>query len=378
MLGKVYVILLAIKVIEIKKGRKMKISTIFLIILFMTIVVQAVESDDNNWEVIRQKWIACENATTPEEAEALLVEYQHYINSLSENQLLIAARHCATEIQQRISPEHWNQALWALGFFYQDYPSKTNSLENISPLLTDLRNSSLPPFWRYSIMQFLGVEWRGKIDIKTEQNLNAAIAMKEIVTDISEPKLLRIKAAEMSTNLLRDVHRSNFEDDPKFKKNVENGQQYRDVVNGIKEGQLIPAKETIERNIFIEAAIAESIEAQIQILTEPNLPANLGVDLLGNLTNLRDYDELGQIKYAVNNASRNYKNYDESLWRYLVRISMIYFENEEAESILSQMINDAKSKHEKEYTLPELKKGLDKGEIKRQPYIHGGALIKVP
>jgi hypothetical protein len=227
-------------------------------------------------------------------------------------------------------------------------------------------------------MQFLGVEWRGKIDIKTEQNLNAAIAMKEIVTDISEPKLLRIKAAEMSTNLLRDVHRSNFEDDPKFKKNVENGQQYRDVVNGIKEGQLIPAKETIERNIFIEAAIAESIEAQIQILTEPNLPANLGVDLLGNLTNLRDYDELGQIKYAVNNASRNYKNYDESLWRYLVRISMIYFENEEAESILSQMINDAKSKHEKEYTLPELKKGLDKGEIKRQPYIHGGALIKVP
>jgi len=356
----------------------MKISTIFLIILFMTIVVQAVESDDNNWEVIRQKWIACENATTPEEAEALLVEYQHYINSLSENQLLIAARHCATEIQQRISPEHWNQALWALGFFYQDYPSKTNSLENISPLLTDLRNSSLPPFWRYSIMQFLGVEWRGKIDIKTEQNLNAAIAMKEIVTDISEPKLLRIKAAEMSTNLLRDVHRSNFEDDPKFKKNVENGQQYRDVVNGIKEGQLIPAKETIERNIFIEAAIAESIEAQIQILTEPNLPANLGVDLLGNLTNLRDYDELGQIKYAVNNASRNYKNYDESLWRYLVRISMIYFENEEAESILSQMINDAKSKHEKEYTLPELKKGLDKGEIKRQPYIHGGALIKVP
>jgi len=62
----------------------------------------------------------------------------------------------------------------------------------------------------------------------------------------------------------------------------------------------------------------------------------------------------------------------------LIRANIIYFGNEEAKSILQQMINDAKNKHEKEYTLPELKRDLDKGKIERKPYVPGSSLVKLP
>lgn len=353
----------------------MKSLTVLVAIFSIVFVAKAAEPDSNYWEVIKQKMAACESAVTPEQTMALASKYQEFIDSLNANQLLIAARDCAIEVQSKIAPDHWNEALW-VGFFCQTYPAKTNNLEDITPLIADLRNTALPPFWKYSIMQFLGVEWQGEFILKPAQTFEAANTMKEFISDASEPKVLRIKAASMSTTLFKDAHSLNLKNDPTFRMLVEQGRELGDLIKDANEGRIMPAKETIELNKSIQTAITESIEAQIDLLSEPNLPPNPGVKLLGSMSDLRDYDAHGQIKQAMDDALHNYKQYDEYLWRYLVTTNIIYFENDAAESILQKMLNDAKNEHERERTLPELKNSIDKGEIKKETYSHGRALVR--
>ncbi len=343
----------------------MKICKIILIALIPAIAFQ-VKADVNYWQTMEQ--LRKGNAADAN------ITFKEYVESLSAEQLLVAARQCSKEGQEKVKPESWDIAIAALGFFYKYYPLETNNLEDISPLLADLGDKSQPAFWRYSLMQLLGTSWNEKLTL--QQSLNAANVMKIILADTHELRFIRVKAARKSTGLFIKAYSINLREDPEVKRLVAECRRYEDVLEDAENGKVQVSEETVERNKQIEAAIADSIQAQIALLAEPNIPVCLGRSLIGSLIELRGYDSAGRIKQAMNNALQNYKNYDEQLWFRFARTNIIYFQNEEAESILQQMISEVKSEHEKKEHLIRLKKELDKGEIEKQPLV--SCLVELP
>ncbi len=312
-------------------------------------------SRDEYWKYIKQ--LLKENTPIAE------ADFKGYMEYLSADQLLIAARQCSKDIEQN-KPEHWEEASMALGFFYEYYPRKTNNLRSVKPLLDDLRNKQQNVCWRYCIMHLLDA-WDEELGML--QSLHSANVMKAILKDASEPSILRVKAAIESGELYRKVHNNNLRQDPKVKRLIENGGKYNDVLRDAKSGKVKLAGRTIEANEKIEASFAELIQPQIEMFSEPNIPVDTRLNLIGSLVKLREYDSSGRIKQAMSEALRNYKDYEERLWFYLARINVVYFDNEEeARSILQQMIDEVKSEHEREVNLIRFKKKLDKGEVRRE------------
>ncbi|MBN1795605.1 MAG: hypothetical protein JW804_02935 [Sedimentisphaerales bacterium] len=348
----------------------MKLMKIFILIVLTSVAAQvnAYGDEENYWEIIKQKMVECENATR-EDAEVLSIEFQRYIASLSAGQLLIATRDCAAEVQQRITPERWTEGLWAMGFFLHYYPQKTNNVEDVSPLLNDLKDKSQPEFWRYCIMQSFG-EWRKEF-VRPKQCFDAANMMRDIFTDSSEPEKLREQAVSEFKELYFRAYENNINNDPNVKQLVESGRTYEQVKGDIEGGRVRLADETVEMKKQIETAIAQSIQYQLKFFAEPNMPVYLGGEVIATLAQLRGFDETGQIKQTMNNALKNYKNYNQKLWHQLARTNIVYFNNEEAESILENMIDEAKDVYSDSRRflnrshLVYLKKRIEKGEMKK-------------
>ena len=377
----------------------MKTCKTVLIIFAVLLFTHQVKAEENHWQIIRGYLVAgnelskkrasssnsdeLKNCT--KKGKEVAKEYRKYLDSLTAEQLIVAARQCSVEVEQHnTNPEEWDMASMALAFFWQYYPLKTNNLEDISPLLDDLKDKSQSPFWRNAIMQLLGVEWHRELRDKPELRLDAAYAMNAILTDTSEPIFLRVKAARESGKFFRRAHKWNLSRDIEINRLIEKGRKYSDVIKDAEIGKVMVASETVEKNKQIEAAIAKSIKAQINIFSEPNLPAYLGLNLIGSLKELRGFDETGQIKEAMSNALQNYRNYDEYLWRYLVRTNVVYFDNKDVNPVLEKMIEDVKDvktegrNPQNRSDLLKLQKDIDNGKIEGKPYVPGSSLVNLP
>jgi len=343
----------------------MKTHKIILAVLNILVLVPQTGAEENHWQVIKQLW--------QEDKRERSTKSRRYLESLSADDLLIAARQCAEEIEQRLGPEDWDMAIMDLGFFYQYYPGKTDNLKNIEPLLNDLKDRSQSLFWRRAIMQFL-VSWRGELN--AEQSFDAASIVKTILADMSEPMHIRIKAARESASLFRKAYDWNLHNDPNVKQLIAAGKKYDAILRDIKNGRIKLANETVQMHKQIKVAIVQSIQSQLAIFSEDNISTELRGKLIATLAELRGYDSTGRIKQAMSDALKNYKNYDEKLWQQLVRTNIVYFQNEEAESILHQMIDEAKNEHVRKEHLIWFKKRLDKGKVERMPT--ASSFIKIP
>jgi hypothetical protein len=337
----------------------MKLLKVFIIVSLMLAVTHASEPNDNYWEIIKQKMKEYSSATTSEESEAIGLANEEYFNSLSAEQLLTAARDCAAEIQQKTDSERWTEALWAMGFFWQYYPEKAKYLEDISPLLSDLQNTLQTPFWRYSIIQFLG-DFKERLNPK--QCLNAANVMNDVFINSLEPEILREKTVRQSTKLYLDAYRKNLiYDSNVVKKTIDD---YTLVVRNIESGEIHLSEETVELKQQIEDSIASVIESQLAFFAKPDIETKLRSNIIASLIELRGFDDSQQIKQVLEDALQNYNNYDEKIWQQLVRVNKVYFENENSEAVLSHMLDKVQDKNEKRH-LDWLGRKIDKSEIER-------------
>jgi len=78
----------------------------------------------NYWDKIEGLLIAADKS--PDAAKAA----DAYLRSLSQEQLILAARQCSTAMIEKFPPSEWDMAGSSLGFFYQYYPMAEGGLAN--------------------------------------------------------------------------------------------------------------------------------------------------------------------------------------------------------------------------------------------------------
>jgi len=274
--------------------------------------------------------------------------YEAYLQSLNADELLAAARDCAAEIETEIDPSHWDVAVMNLGFFFVYYPQKTNDLKDVNVLIKDLRDKSQSKCWRHCLMQLLGAtKWHSELG--SQQSFDISIALDSIFRDPSESSILRSKAVGEYAGFAVHAYHKNFYNDPNVKKFLNEGNKAEEVLPLAKTGKLKLHKETVKMRQRIENRMQKTIDSQIILFADPNLPMDLRSSIISawvrlNRANLKGTEK---IKNVLDHAVKNYKKYDEVLWHQLVRTNIVYFNNEDAKPIVQEMIdqvNDRKKK----------------------------------
>jgi len=110
----------------------------------------------NYWDKIEGLLIAADKS--PDAAKAA----DAYLRSLSQEQLILAARQCSTAMIEKFPPSEWDMAGSSLGFFYQYYPMAEGGLANLEPLWRELDKEGGNAFWQRSLVHLLTSAWREK------------------------------------------------------------------------------------------------------------------------------------------------------------------------------------------------------------------------
>ena len=95
---------------------KFKLVMCYAIVMFCSGLAIA---ETDYWQVIK------EYLTNPNPTEKLSGEWVEYMESLTAEELLIAARQCSAEMESSVPSERWDMASIALGFFYEHYLVKS-------------------------------------------------------------------------------------------------------------------------------------------------------------------------------------------------------------------------------------------------------------
>ena len=311
---------------------KFKLVMCYAIVMFCSRLVIA---ETDYWQVIK------EYLTNPNPTETLSGEWVEYMESLTAEELLIAARQCSAEMESSVPSERWDMASIALGFFYEHYPRKTNNVEGISPLLNDLKDKSQPIFWRRYIMNKLGGSWPGELD--AEQSLNASKIVYKIYSDDLESLLLKPKAIRNSTELLVRAYYINLQKDPNFKQFTTKHQKMgtRELVNAVRAGNVKLLQQTIEANEKVLAEINKAITKQLSLLSRKQVDASIKTSIIVAFARYHEcHLDPPQVSQALANAINDYKNYDKELWYLLARTNVIVFGNQNAGIKLQEMIDE--------------------------------------
>jgi len=286
-------------------------------------------------------------------------QFREYMESLTAEELLIAAKQCSMEMESSVSPEDWDVATGNLGFFYQYYPLKTDDLEDISPLLNNLKDKSQSIYWRRYIMHILGGSWSGKPS--GEQSLAAAKIMYEIYSNDSESSLLKPKAIRSSTRLLRYAYSVNLRNDPNVKQfTKQQRMRTRELVNAIRANNIKLSQQTIKANEKVLSEINKSIAAQLNLFSNQQVDNSLKTEIIVVWARYHEYDlDSPEVSQTLANAVNNYKQYNEKVWHILLKTNIEVFDNQNATTKLQDIINNVQDETVKKHLI-RLNKKLNK------------------
>jgi hypothetical protein len=317
----------------------MKCYRIILVVLSILILSNLSAMGESAWPTIKQFMMTDTGAENK--------EYDDYLQSLNADELLAAAKDCAVDMESTIDHTKWDTAVLNLGFFFKYYPLQTKNLKEIDILIKDLCDKSQGKCWRHCLMQLLGTEWISKLD--SQQSFDIAITLDTIFCDPSESSVLRLKAVWESADLMVHAYHKNFYDDPNSKKLLNEGNKAKEVLALAKAGKLKLHEDTVKMRQRIENRTQKTIDSQIILFADPNLPTDLRSKIISawvklNRANLKGTEK---IKKVLDKAVKNYKKYDEAIWHQLVRTNIVYFENENAKPIVQEMIDQSKDQRKK-------------------------------
>ena len=307
--------------------------------------------DDNYWHRIKKHL----NPKTSEQVE----KAEQYFESLTQEQLLIAAKQYCAVVDKKIPPERWGEAMMDFGFFFVYYPRKSKGLENIQNLTDEMKDKSQSGFWRCALMQLFASEWLSKLN--SEQTLYAANAMKVIFADVNDLMPLRQKAVKESLVLYISASRKNVLNDPAVKKVLSSNKRVKEVLEDAQAGRIHLSKNTVKMSDKISNALNKCVIEQSEFFTSKNTTPEFKKSIVSAWAiSIRcGFKKSELIKKRLKNFLQNFKEHEEKIWYPLARANLVYLENDENKLILQNMIEVAKDEKIKKQ-LTRLQKKINK------------------
>jgi len=331
----------------------MRIERFILSLAIVLIVGSSGKAETNYWEEIKQR--TAREAPTLEQAK----ELKEYVEALSAEELLTAARQCSVEVEAQVAPADWDVAVGNLGFLFRYYPVRTNDLESISPLLEDMADSNESVFWRRAIMVLLGSAWSD--NLSAEQCYETAKLMRAIYGDSSENSLVKPKAIGRAADLSLAAYSRNLRNDPnvkEFTREQEMGTE--ELVNAVRANAVKLAPKTIAANEKVFEEIGHALSIQLALFEKAETTTDVKISIIVAWARYEKYKlATPQVAEALNAAVSNYTDYDERLWYLLLKTRIEDFGGEVDRAKFEAMISDTQDEAQKK-RLTRLQKRLKK------------------
>ena len=296
----------------------------------------------NHWEVIKDLTKVYNDARTLEASQAASAVLHEYLDGLTASQLIAAARDYAQEVQETEPYDLWIGAGMGLRFFWGHYPKASNGLRSVGPLLADMTDKNQPVFWRWMLCQLIG-EWGVKLH--PQQRLQAAMAMRGLFSDGSEPVKLRVHSVAQSSLLLAYAYENNLRNDPNVRSFVEEHGPDADYVTAVQQGHVRPSGATMKLDKETRAEITAHIAKQRELFAQADLPTDLRAETIRAWCVYRRRN-LGppELRTILSDAAIRFREFDEKLWLFLIRANLGPYQNHDLRGLLDQMIDTATDK----------------------------------
>jgi len=260
-----------------------------LVMLLSGFAVLAAENGQKDyWGRIKAHLQAAGQAPSRESA-AVQAAYA-YLDSLSAEQLVIAARQASEDVMKEVPREQWPEAWLVLAFFYQYYPPKVDNLSDVEPLLAEVEDGSQPEFWRWWLARTLTVEWDRHDQLTDEQRGQVSERLLRLAQQPEVPAYIREEVVRGVPRLLRSMKKAL----PPLKEGEEPGEA-RKRFAAVSRGYV---------------KVAGALLAQKATPLEVQREALKGLLLLHQMS---PADSTGAAK-AVGKAARDYSTCAEELW----------------------------------------------------------------
>jgi len=259
-----------------------------------------------------------DQANTREEGKEVRREAHEYLDSLTAEQLIIAGRQCAIEAD-KLCPESvfCEKTDYLMAFFYMEYPKK-DGLKNLEPLFKEIEDKTQTNFWRASLIDFLGHQRRTKL-LTDKQLYTVVDKICTVLVEKTEHYGLRFEASQTIRHILRTLERRNSSSD-------------------------------YDARIKTLGYYEQYAQKLLEVFQESSINPTLRKEVLGGLCLClgKPVESNTQIYSVLENAVRNYQNYDESNWRHLASIGMNTIRLPDANSIAASMIDEIRNRFDAE------------------------------
>jgi hypothetical protein len=310
-----------------------------VVVTWLVAVCSNLVGQTTHWENIKELTGAYEAARTLERSQAAAAALRAYLETLTAEELIVAARAYSEEVQTREPHDLWIGAAMGLRFFWIHYPKVTNDVESIQPLLNDMADGRQPVFWRWVLCQLM-CDWRDRLEMG--QSLEASTTMLQIFADRNEPFELRAQAVGTSSLLLASAYTEALKNDPNVKAFLAGEVNGTDFITAVHEERVTPTSETMKLASEIRAAVFTHIAEQRKLFIEAAEPVELRAEIVKAWIRYGERQIAGpEVKSMLRDAALRYAKYDEKLWPVLVEANLWTFKNENMRSQLQLMIENA-------------------------------------
>jgi len=276
--------------------------------------------------------------------------------------LIEAGRQCSAEADTMCPDSIFcEETDYLLGFFYTEYPKRDN-LASIDQILNDMADKRQTDFWRASLIDFLGDDrWWALMD--SSQEYAAVDRMLVIIRDPNETPDLRFYAMSNADSILSHIEKNNLKADPDIGEKLQKGYSLDLLRNEVYQGHMQLSEIHAKAHIEVLQAYGEYIDTLLAVWKTEDLHPEIQNRILISLSNSlgKPIEAASEARRCLEEALRNYRTMDRSLWRTL---AIIGYENlhmsdmpQVAGRMLGDMHNELKAEEDK------VKRMRIKGEI---------------
>jgi hypothetical protein len=290
----------------------------FVIVLDAFIPVRAEEK--NYWKPIKEAW---EVKNDPN----IGLKTKEYIESLSSEQLMMAGRQCAIELDKEFHRKGFAEgAGFLIAFFIDQYP-KTASLEDLRPVFKDIEDPNQTDMWRSTLIHAFSDNWSSKIPDSQLREvadiIDKILASRNVYYRVINESLYTTK------HMLQEIENRNMLQKSSADSNSANNQA--------------------DKIAEIAAYYTRFSKRLLNIVSEPNLNPELQRVSFSLLRDILDkpLETKADIKNTLADAVRNYEKYDEKTWKFLLQIGIEKLQMPDGKQIAKEMTDKLEQKIKK-------------------------------
>ncbi|NQU23712.1 MAG: hypothetical protein HQ567_20715 [Candidatus Nealsonbacteria bacterium] len=299
----------------------LKATIMLSLIVGLAWCARSAPAEEGHWAKIRAFLEEYEEAKTPEARKAVAEAAEKYLKSLTAEQLIVAGRQCAREVENDPKDPRHEGAI-AMGFFYVRYPPAADDLRDISPILQEIRDKTQPALWRRQLIGFLLTSSKWSAKLNNDQRQQVFDCVETILNDKADSIYVRSKIPTRLSRTLLKMYKD-----------------YGDASQDDAQDNQTEREKTLKE--FTER-VGKYLENNLKLFSDPTTPLTLRQRLLigAVFCYQQSIPGSGGTKEIVLQAFANYRDYPEGLWQQLARYAMEDFHVTNADDVLDQMIRE--------------------------------------